>query len=161
MNAILSPKADIYLAFRLQLVAKLVVICLIYSAALPISYLLTACFMWLAMWIDRYNLLRRFAPPPRSPDFLIAVMLTYILPAAILLHLGGTVLFYEQVSARRGVRRVWEVWVGRERFPILLHLGCSVLFYEQASARGWDGGTGELSPKSGAPFRPPELSLTA
>eukprot|EP00967_Tisochrysis_lutea_P018280 scaffold20722_cov33-Tisochrysis_lutea.AAC.2 len=99
MNAILSPKADIYVAFRLQLVAKLVVITLIYSSALPVAYLLTAAFMWLAMWIDRFNLLRRFSPPPRSPDFLIGVVLAYILPAAIAIHLASTILFYEQERA--------------------------------------------------------------
>lgn len=96
MNQILSPKADIYLAFRLQLVTKLVVITLIYSSALPLCTLLTAAFMWLAMWVDRYNLLRRFAPPPRSPDFLISVVHCYIMPAAIAVHLGCTVLFFEQ-----------------------------------------------------------------
>jgi len=93
-NLIFSPKADIYLAFRLQLVIKFVVISLIYSSALPICYLFTSFFMWIAMWIDRYNLLRRLAPPPRSPDALIGLVLRVILPAAIALHLACAVMFY-------------------------------------------------------------------
>ena len=81
-----SRTADIYLAFRLQLVVKIVVICLIYSSAIPICYLLTAFFRLLAMWIDRYNLLRRLAPPPRSPDALVSLVLGKIFPAAIAIH---------------------------------------------------------------------------
>ncbi|KAL3910086.1 MAG: hypothetical protein SGPRY_009192, partial [Prymnesium sp.] len=36
LNHIYTPKADIYVAFRLQLVTKTMVICLIYSSALPL-----------------------------------------------------------------------------------------------------------------------------
>ncbi|KAL3910085.1 MAG: hypothetical protein SGPRY_009191 [Prymnesium sp.] len=50
-------------------------------------YALAAAFMWLSMWIDRYNLLRQFAPPPRSPDALIDVVLRIILPVAMIVHL--------------------------------------------------------------------------
>ena len=34
------------------------------------------------MWIDRWNLLRMVVPPPRSPPWLISLMLCKILPGA-------------------------------------------------------------------------------
>jgi len=89
MNAMYAPRADIYLAFRLQLTTKCIVITLLYSAALPICYLFCAVFLWVSMWIDRYNLLRRLVPPPRSPDALISLLLRVIFPLAISLHLLG------------------------------------------------------------------------
>ena len=77
-----------------QLVTKTMVICLIYSAALPLMYALACAFMWLSMWIDRYNLLRQLALPPRSPDALIGLVLRIILPIALLVHLLCAVMFY-------------------------------------------------------------------
>ena len=111
MNHLYTEKADIYLAFRLQvrwaaplpptplhiplltprltphpsplqLVGKLPVITLIYSSAIPICYALCALMMWMSMWIDRWNLLRMVVPPPRSPPWLISLMLCKILPGA-------------------------------------------------------------------------------
>jgi len=95
MNQKFTPKADIYLAFRLQLVSKAMCICLIYGAALPACYLLTTALCWVSMWVDRYNLLRRLAPPPRSPDTLVATMTTVILPCAVAVHLCTTLVFYK------------------------------------------------------------------
>ena len=120
MNSLYSPKADIYVAFRLQLVTKFAVICLIYSSAMPGAYLFAAAFMWMSAWVDRFNLLRRFSPPPRSPDNLIGLVrspppstrapdalhhtapraslwpqvLTLILPLAIIAHMLCAVMFY-------------------------------------------------------------------
>jgi len=48
------------------------------------------------MWVDRYNLLRRLAPPPRSPDALIGTVLTVVLPVAIMLHVVCTLVFYSR-----------------------------------------------------------------
>ena len=47
MNEAYSAKADIYIAFRLQLMSKYLTITLIYSAALPLAYGLAAAFLWL------------------------------------------------------------------------------------------------------------------
>jgi hypothetical protein len=57
-------------------------------------YVLAGLFVWLSMWIDRYNLLRRFAPPPRSPDTLIGLVLCIILPIAIFVQLLCALMFY-------------------------------------------------------------------
>ena len=77
------------LTLALTLTTKCIVITLLYSAALPICYLFCAVFLWVSMWIDRYNLLRRLVPPPRSPDALISLLLRVIFPLAISLHLLG------------------------------------------------------------------------
>ena len=115
MNIAYTPRADIYIAFRLQLVAKAICIGLIYGAALPACYLLTTIACWVSMWVDRYNLLRRLAPPPRSPDALIGTLLTVILPAALAVHLFTTWLFYsEQLQLVRTDARCER---GDERLP--------------------------------------------
>ena len=81
------------------------------------------------MWIDRWNLLRMVVPPPRSPPWLISLMLCKILPGApcrapnaptarrppptfptpsppagaLLAHLGTGVMFYTfQLGVMRG-----------------------------------------------------------
>ena len=94
MNDRFACKAEIYVAFRLQLVAKYITIVLIYGAALPIGYGLGALFLYLGQWVDRVNLLRRYLPPPRSPDGLISFMLRAILPIALVVHMLCAVLFY-------------------------------------------------------------------
>ena len=94
MNELYACQADIYVGFRLQLVAKFITITLIYSSALPLAYGLGAFFLWLGLWIDRVNLLRRLEPPPRSPDRLISVVLQYVLPVAIGGHLLTSLMFY-------------------------------------------------------------------
>ena len=94
MNDRFACKAEIYVAFRLQLVAKYITIVLIYGAALPIGYGLGALFLYLGQWVDRVNLLRRYLPPPRSPDGLISFMLRAILPIALLVHMLCAALFY-------------------------------------------------------------------
>ena len=35
-----------------------------FSAAFPALYWVLCLFMWVAHWVDRYNLLRVFVPPP-------------------------------------------------------------------------------------------------
>ena len=94
MNARYSCPAHIYVAFRLQLVAKFITITLLFASALPYAYLICAAFLYLGQWIDRVNLLRRLEPPPRSADALISLLLRAILPAAIAVHLLGALMFY-------------------------------------------------------------------
>ena len=73
---------------------KAIFITLMYGPGLPGCYLISFLFFVSAHWIDRHNLLRRLAPPPRSPEKLIGVTLTVVLPLAILLHLVRTLGFY-------------------------------------------------------------------
>ena len=50
----------------LQLVCKFVVLACIYATALPILYILVAVFLTVAGFVDRWNLLRVFEPPPET-----------------------------------------------------------------------------------------------
>ena len=53
MNHLYTEKADIYLAFRLQLVCKYIIIALMYASALPACFLLGFLFFLLSAWVDR------------------------------------------------------------------------------------------------------------
>ena len=86
MDEAYAAPAGIYLAFRLQLAGKFVVLCTMFGSAIPVLYLIAAIYFYLAAWIDRYNLLRRLAPPPVTDASLTATAAIVIFPTAILLH---------------------------------------------------------------------------
>ena len=99
MDRLYTAEADIYLAFRLQLAGKFVVICAMFGSAIPILYLIAALYFWLAAWIDRYNLLRRIAPPPvTGPDLTQAAALG-VVPLAVLLHVVMALVFFSILRA--------------------------------------------------------------
>ena len=78
----------------------MVVVALIYGTAFPALYVLGLIFCVVAHWIDRYNLLRTFAPPPPTSDRLVAQVLRVVVPCSILLHLVLAVfLFRAKASA--------------------------------------------------------------
>ena len=108
MNALYVAKADIYVAFRLQLIAKFITVTLIYSSAMPLAYSLGAIFLWLGHWIDRVNLLRRFEPPPRSPPALTGLMLRAVMPCAPPLPLARRSLLRSVLCGRVGARLTRE-----------------------------------------------------
>ena len=86
----------------LQLINKMVVVALIYGTAFPALYGLGFLFCLVAHWIDRYNLLRRFAPPPPTSDRLIAQWLRVVVPCSILLHMTFAVFLFRGKAAARG-----------------------------------------------------------
>ena len=86
MDEAYAAPAGIYLAFRLQLAGKFVVLATMFGAAIPAAYLIAALYFWLAQWIDRYNLLRRLAPPPVTDASLTATVAVAVFPTALLLH---------------------------------------------------------------------------
>ena len=87
---------------RRQLINKMVVVALIYGTAFPALYGLGFLFCLAAHWIDRYNLLRRFAPPPPTSDRLIAQWLRVVVPCSILLHMTFAVFLFRGKDAERG-----------------------------------------------------------
>ena len=66
MNALYMTSPDIWLAFRLQLFAKVFLLTLMFSSAMPILLLLIAFYCWSAQWVDRYLLFRVLMKPPRT-----------------------------------------------------------------------------------------------
>ena len=92
-------QADLYVVDRLQILTKFAVLALMYSAALPVLYLIVVLVMLLAKYIDRYNLLRVFVAPPHSDDSVVRSIVVYVLPLAILFHLMVTYLLFTQLHA--------------------------------------------------------------
>ena len=99
MNALYKRPADIYLAVRLQLVAKYIVCGIVYSPAFPILYPLAFLFCVVAEFVDRRNLLRVWAPPPPTDNRLIASVVRLVLPAAILGHMIVAYVFFRAKDA--------------------------------------------------------------
>jgi len=101
MNEIYKREADIYLSFRLQLMCKFFVCGLLYATAFPALYI-AGCIMFAAAgWIDRYNFLRVWAPPPPTSDRLIALVARVIVPLAIMLHTYMALFFFRAIDIQR------------------------------------------------------------
>ena len=83
MNALYKRPADIYLAVRLQLVAKYIVCGIVYSPAFPVLYPIAFVFCVVAEFVDRRNLLRVWAPPPPTDNRLIAAVVQLVIPISI------------------------------------------------------------------------------
>ena len=97
MDRLYTLHASLYLSFRAQLSGKFVVICIMFASAIPILYLIGAGYFWLALWIDRFNLLRRIVPPPRTGPHLTLSLTLLIFPMAVLLHSVMSVFFFEAI----------------------------------------------------------------
>lgn len=95
MDEAYTAPAGIYLAFRVQLAVKFTVLAATFGSAIPTLYAYAAFYFWLAAWIDRFNLLRRLAPPPVTDASLTATAAIVIFPVAVLLHvLFALYVFY-------------------------------------------------------------------
>ena len=101
MNALYKRDSDIYVAFRLQLVCKFFVCGLLYSTAFPILYIICFGACVSAGWIDRYNFLRVWAPPPPTSERLIGLVARVIVPIAILGHTLMTFAFFRAIDNER------------------------------------------------------------
>ena len=89
MNRLYVTSADIWLAFRLQLFAKVFLLTLMFSSAMPFLLLLVAFYCWSAQFVDRYLLFRVLKQPPRTQVArLMYVMICWLLPLAVVVRLG-------------------------------------------------------------------------
>ena len=103
MNLLYNREASIYLAFRLQLCCKFFVCGLIFSTAFPVLNLICCAMMVAAGWIDRYNFLRVFSPPPPTSDRLITFVARVITPVAAMGHIVMSFVFFRAIDVERGV----------------------------------------------------------
>jgi len=106
MNQIYALDSEAYLPFRYQLVLKVVCITFIFSPAIPLLLPIAAVFCFASYWVDRYNLLRVFKPPPRTTDRTVTMSVLYILPLAVFGHLLAAIFFYSK-QARQDVPLVY------------------------------------------------------
>ena len=107
MNALYKMDSDIYLAFRLQLVCKFFFCGLVFSTAFPILYLICGTMFAAAGWIDRFNFLRVFAPPPPTGDRLIIFVARVITPFAVLGHTCMSFVFFRAIDVDRETGWSW------------------------------------------------------
>ena len=96
MNQVYALDSELYLPFRYQLVLKMVCIAMTFCSAVPLLLPIATLFMFLSYWIDRYNLLRVFKPPPRTTDRTITMSVLYILPLAAFGHIFFALFFYSK-----------------------------------------------------------------
>ena len=93
-NELHAVEAEITLAFRVQLMNKFLLLGLTFSFAMPALYLFILLYMWSAQWVDRVNFLRRLIPPPPTNGGQMRLVVDYVLPLAIALHVGMAVRFF-------------------------------------------------------------------
>ena len=96
MNQVYALDSELYLPFRYQLVLKMVCIAMTFCSAVPLLLPIATLFMFFSYWIDRYNLLRVFKPPPRTTDRTITMSVLYILPLAAFGHIFFALFFYSK-----------------------------------------------------------------
>jgi len=102
MDRLYTLQATYYLSFRAQLSAKFVVLCLMFGSGMPLVYFFGACYFWGALYIDRYNLLRNIAPPPRTSAHLTLSLTLIVFPVALGLHILMAVLFIDAIDSYDG-----------------------------------------------------------
>lgn len=79
-----------------QLGLKHVCIAFIFCPAIPLLLPGAAVIMYFSYWVDRYNLLRVFKPPPRTTDRTVTMSVLYILPIAVFGHILFAIFFYSK-----------------------------------------------------------------
>ena len=115
MNERYAEPAGIVLAFRLSLAGKFVVLAIWFGPAIPILYLVAAYFFWSASWLDRYILLRKTVPPPRTDAWLMNHVARSVIPISILLHVSLALAVYAQIPLDARSRRWWAGQLGMVR----------------------------------------------
>mmetsp|Transcript_12631 Transcript_12631/g.37072 ORF Transcript_12631/g.37072 Transcript_12631/m.37072 type:complete len:1152 (+) Transcript_12631:76-3531(+) len=97
MNELYACSADGMLAFRLQILVKVLVLGLFFSFAMPMLYLVIAIYGWIAQWIDRLLLLRLLLPPPPTHEQLMVYIVRVILPLAVVGHSVFALIFFRDL----------------------------------------------------------------
>ena len=95
--------ANMYVADRMQLVTKFVVMCYICSAAIPLLHFVVLFVLTMSIGIDEHNLLRRLHPSPQSDESVVKVILVFVMPFAVLAHLFAAHIFFADLRAPTAV----------------------------------------------------------
>ena len=74
------------IATRYPIAMNTLFVCMMFSSAMPILYLIGAMSFWSTYWIDKISLLRLYNRPPRYDESL-ALVATELMPLALLLHI--------------------------------------------------------------------------
>lgn len=98
MDRLYTLQATYYLSFRAQLSAKFVVLCVMFGTGMPMLYLIGAGYFWAALYIDRYNLLRRVSPPPRTGAHQTLTLTLIVFPFALGMHVMMAYFFFKGIQ---------------------------------------------------------------
>lgn len=157
MNQIYALDSEFYLPFRYQLVLKTATVAFIFCPAMPILLPFAAIHCYVSYWVDRYNLLRVFKPPPRTTDRTVTMSVLYILPFAVFGHMIVAIFFYSK-QAHRDVPLAY--YLGLCFLAILVMIRISGALSTQSQQGSRDAGCKEdpagRTP-SGVPFESNEL----
>lgn len=95
MNRAYVLDADIWLAFRLQLAAKVILLTLMFSSAMPALFAIVGLYCWSAHFIDKLVLFRVMRRPPHAQNLrLMYYMVCWLLPLAVIVRLCFAVFVY-------------------------------------------------------------------
>jgi hypothetical protein len=95
MNRAYVVDADVWLAFRLQLAAKIILLTLMFSSAMPALLAVVALFCWAAHLVDKWVLFRQMRRPPHTQSLrLMYYMTCWLLPFAVIVRLGFGVFVF-------------------------------------------------------------------
>jgi len=85
-----AVEVDGYLVDRLQMVSKYLVMSYMFSASMPLLFVIVLAMATVSRYLDQRNLILIFKAPHQSSEKAVMWVLTYIMPVAVLLHLINT-----------------------------------------------------------------------
>jgi len=80
------------------MVTKFVVMCYIYSSAMPLLWGIVILVLIVSQFFDSRNLLRVMQPPPQSDEAAVKAILVYVMPLAVLGHLAVSYVMLNAVQ---------------------------------------------------------------
>jgi hypothetical protein len=121
------------IADRFQNIIKPVFISLFYGAVVPMTIPVAFVMIFLNYWMDKHALLRRFKRPPAYDDKVPYVIITYILPFAVIFHLAvGAAVYYQKdyysdpIFPKDSSQHTWIAMVSALGFMFVLCLASVV-----------------------------------
>ena len=114
MNRAYVIDADVFLAFRLQLVAKVTLLTLMFSSAMPLLSAFVAIYCFLAHWVDKRLFFYVLRKPPHTQQLrLMYFMTAWLMPLAVTFRLGFACFIFLSLRCKCD----GEVWRSPRRPP--------------------------------------------
>lgn len=91
-----SPHCCFFVGTHPSSTPQVVLITFMFCPAIPLLLPFAALFMSFSYFVDKYNLMRVFKPPPRTTERSVAMSVLYLLPAAVFGHVWMALFFYSK-----------------------------------------------------------------
>ena len=114
MNSLYEIDADVQIAFRMQLAAKVIILAFCFSSANPVLLLIVCLYCNSAHLVDKFQFLRRLKPPPRASSLRIMyAVVCWMMPMALIARLAfGAYIYYALECCRPVENPNWEFATG-------------------------------------------------